>query len=110
MNDFSAASREPSRVSSDASLEVSILSHSVSSELSGLIFNEGKDSGYHISADRCPLCGGNNGCAITRQLPPESCWCMRWSIPEHVRSRIPEKQRNQSCICEQCAEVHIRDE
>lgn len=111
MTGFRGASSEPftasSELSCDVSYEVSMSSHAECSESSVPLYNEGTDSRYDISANQCPLCGGDNGCAITRQLPPESCWCMSVHIPRHVRSRIPEEKRNQACICEPCAQSDI---
>ncbi|WP_082472229.1 cysteine-rich CWC family protein [Paenibacillus bovis] len=57
-----------------------------------------------LTADRCPLCGQDNNCTIVKGERPETCWCMHKKIPSNVRSRIPEKWRNQACICESCVD------
>lgn len=53
--------------------------------------------------DRCPLCGGPNGCAIEAGLNAESCWCMRRTISEDVLASVPTPLRGVSCICPGCA-------
>ncbi|WP_082096684.1 cysteine-rich CWC family protein [Paenibacillus wulumuqiensis] len=112
MTDVRGISCKLSGASSDAVIPAHL--HAASPGRSGILSsdissNEGKDSAHPISADQCPLCGRDNGCAITRQLPPESCWCMKVNIPMNVRTRIPEKQRNQACICQRCAGMKMRD-
>ncbi|HEY0269203.1 MAG TPA: cysteine-rich CWC family protein [Methyloradius sp.] len=52
----------------------------------------------------CPVCNGTNGCAIasTGDLQAQ-CWCKQQKIPLNVLAEIPEAERNQSCICVNCA-------
>jgi Cysteine-rich CWC len=49
----------------------------------------------------CPLCGGPNRCGIAEGK--EDCWCFSTPIPEAVLEAIPEGQRMQSCVCQECA-------
>ncbi|WP_254638864.1 cysteine-rich CWC family protein [Cohnella sp. GbtcB17] len=53
--------------------------------------------------DRCPLCGGPNGCAIEAGKPAESCWCMLTTIGEDVLASVPPPLRGRACICPDCA-------
>lgn len=67
-------------------------------------------------ADRCPLCGGGNVCAMAagggiggrREAGPAACWCMSAEIPESLLARIPAAQRGRACVCATCvaAERH----
>lgn len=54
-----------------------------------------------MSESNCPLCGGPNDCGIAQGK--SICWCFNTAIPEDLLARIPDEQRNQSCICEACA-------
>jgi uncharacterized protein (TIGR00290 family) len=51
--------------------------------------------------DRCPLCGGNNACAIV--FGEQGCWCYTERIPGETRERIPPYARNIACVCQRCA-------
>ncbi|HSH97030.1 MAG: cysteine-rich CWC family protein [Methylophilaceae bacterium] len=52
----------------------------------------------------CPICNEANGCAIAStgdlQAP---CWCKLQKISLEALAKIPESERNQSCICVNCA-------
>lgn len=53
----------------------------------------------------CPLCGEPNDCAPARSGSFDTpCWCTTVTIGADVLARIPEAQRNQSCVCRRCAE------
>jgi hypothetical protein len=53
---------------------------------------------------RCPLCGGPNGCALSRgAMDPGPCWCARVSIPAELLARVPEDARGAACVCARCA-------
>jgi hypothetical protein len=60
--------------------------------------------GTHVNpaALRCPLCGAENNCGIA--LGQTTCWCFSTPVPPEVVARIPAEQRNQVCVCRQCAE------
>lgn len=52
----------------------------------------------------CPLCGGPNGCAPAASGSFDTpCWCTTTPIDPAVLARIPEAQRNQACVCRNCA-------
>jgi hypothetical protein len=52
----------------------------------------------------CPLCGGPNECAVARSGDfATPCWCREVTFDAAVLARVPEAQRNRSCICKLCA-------
>jgi hypothetical protein len=53
-------------------------------------------------ADRCPLCGEANGCAIAAgsQSP---CWCVDASFDRALRERAARIGGPPRCICARCA-------
>ena len=50
--------------------------------------------------NRCPLCGGDNRCALA--LPeaerPAQCWCVSRRFPAELVARAPAG----ACICAEC--------
>jgi hypothetical protein len=57
-----------------------------------------------IPAPDCPLCGGPNQCAAARSGSFETpCWCREASFSPDLLARLPEAQRGQACICQDCA-------
>lgn len=54
--------------------------------------------------DLCPICGGDNGCALRRNKPIEQCWCTKAVFTEAMFREIPEEKRRQSCICRPCVD------
>jgi hypothetical protein len=57
-------------------------------------------------ADRCPLCGEANGCAIAaqRQAP---CWCVDASFDAALRARAARAEGPPRCICARCASAAV---
>lgn len=59
------------------------------------------------TANKCPLCGHLNQCAMEIELetgvkqPP--CWCMAVKFDANVLARVPSEKRNLACICADCA-------
>jgi len=58
-------------------------------------------------ANKCPLCGLLNQCAMeieretgVKQAP---CWCVGVKFEETLLARIPAEQRNMACVCASCA-------
>lgn len=55
---------------------------------------------------RCPLCGGDNRCAmeIERQtgVAQGPCWCVDASFPPELLARIPKEAEGKACICGAC--------
>jgi hypothetical protein len=54
-------------------------------------------------ATRCPLCGGDNECAVAAGRSVETCWCMNASIDSGVLGSIPKEAQGRVCICARCA-------
>lgn len=63
-----------------------------------------------IDTTRCPLCGGDNRCAIEVEhvtgVPQPPCWCMSTPLDAAsagaLRERIPDEARDAACICAAC--------
>jgi len=57
-------------------------------------------------ADRCPLCGEANGCAIAAgsQLP---CWCVDASFERALVERAARAGGLPRCICARCASAAV---
>jgi hypothetical protein len=59
------------------------------------------------TAERCPLCGQANQCAMETEKatgekqPP--CWCTRVDFSADLLGRLPEEARGKACICGACA-------
>jgi hypothetical protein len=55
---------------------------------------------------RCPLCGGDNRCAMEIEratgLAQAPCWCVAQSFSAELLNRLPEAARGQACICGNC--------
>ena len=60
-------------------------------------------------SDHCPLCGGDNQCAMAAAGSDNasstcaSCWCQQAQIPTDVLNCIPAQARGVACICAACA-------
>lgn len=55
---------------------------------------------------RCPLCGGDNRCAMeleraTGQTQPP-CWCVDTAFPPGLLARLPPEAEGKACICAAC--------
>lgn len=62
---------------------------------------------HSIDPSRCPLCGGDNRCAMEIEkatgIPQAACWCMDAAIDPATRAQIPPAARGKACICAACA-------
>lgn len=57
-----------------------------------------------IPAHACPVCGGPNECAAAMSGSFETpCWCRDATFSPDLMARVPEEQRGQACICQDCA-------
>ncbi len=63
-----------------------------------------------IDATRCPLCGGDNRCAVEVEhatgQPQPPCWCMDTPIDAALIDRVAQEAPQASgkaCICARCA-------
>lgn len=54
-----------------------------------------------IDPKRCPLCAGDNNCAVARGRG--ECWCFTRSIPDDVLARLPPEVHLRACVCATCA-------
>ncbi len=54
-------------------------------------------------ADRCPLCQGDNHCAVASNEAASTCWCMTAEISPTALQAIPDHLRGVRCLCERCA-------
>ena len=59
------------------------------------------------TANKCPLCGQLNQCAMeieretgVKQAP---CWCTAVKFDADLLARVPAEKRNLACICAACA-------
>jgi hypothetical protein len=54
----------------------------------------------------CPLCGGDNRCAMEIQratgVKQAPCWCTSLTFSAELLDRLPEAARGQACICGNC--------
>lgn len=55
---------------------------------------------------RCPLCGGDNRCAmeIEREtgVPQPPCWCTGQTFSPALLARLPAAAEGKACICAAC--------
>jgi len=62
------------------------------------------ESGEALSdAERCPLCGGPNLCAMAAGLIDEACWCSQIELAPGALAKLPPDERGERCICPRCA-------
>lgn len=58
-----------------------------------------------MNKNECPLCGKTNQCALTiADGSIDDCWCKTTPIPKRALDQIPATERNQRCICPNCAQ------
>ncbi|MCB1730897.1 MAG: cysteine-rich CWC family protein [Halieaceae bacterium] len=50
----------------------------------------------------CPLCGGDNRCAMAAGRAPESCWCNSVTIAPAALAAIPPESVGKRCLCPAC--------
>jgi hypothetical protein len=61
---------------------------------------------HDLDPTRCPLCGGDNRCAMERQKatgqaqPP--CWCVSQTFSAELLERLPAEAQGKACICGNC--------
>ncbi|HMN92855.1 MAG TPA: cysteine-rich CWC family protein [Hydrogenophaga sp.] len=57
-------------------------------------------------AHRCPLCGGDNRCAMENErvtgVPQGPCWCVGATFEPGLLARLPADARGKACICSAC--------
>ena len=52
----------------------------------------------------CPLCGGDNQCAMA--TGKDTCWCWNTSLDIEARARAAEITTEQ-CLCPACGKVKV---
>jgi hypothetical protein len=61
------------------------------------------------TAERCPLCGQANQCAMEvekatgEKQPP--CWCTKVDFSADLLAQLPLEARGKACICEACTRL-----
>jgi len=60
-------------------------------------------------AERCPLCGEANGCALAAGSAAR-CWCSDASFTAAVRARAASAGDAMRCICARCAASAAADD
>lgn len=60
-----------------------------------------------VVSTRCPLCGGDNRCAL--EIERESgvkqgpCWCTQVDFSADLLAHVPPEAQRKACICAACA-------
>jgi len=66
-----------------------------------------------VRTDRCPLCGGDNACAMVAADGDPSacgdCWCKAATIPDTLIARVPQPLRGRACICQRCSNAAMSE-
>ncbi|MEX1167950.1 MAG: cysteine-rich CWC family protein [Hydrogenophaga sp.] len=66
---------------------------------------------YLQDATRCPLCHGDNRCAMEREratgLPQEICWCVVETFPPALMAALPAEAAGKACICAACVRKFV---
>jgi hypothetical protein len=52
-------------------------------------------------AKTCPLCGGDNQCAVAAGKPHESCWCWNATMDPEALAQAVDYADSQ-CLCAAC--------
>jgi len=53
----------------------------------------------------CPLCGGDNQCAMAAGQPAASCWCQDVVISPAALAAIPAASVGKHCLCPACGKM-----
>jgi len=55
---------------------------------------------------RCPLCGGDNRCALEIERatgqPQPPCWCVDTAFPPGLLDTLPPDAQGVACVCAAC--------
>jgi hypothetical protein len=61
------------------------------------------------AADRCPLCGEPNACAMELEKATgevqASCWCVNMGFTPELLAQVPPEAQGKACICAKCAQA-----
>tara|TARA_R110001592_G_scaffold363371_1_gene685705 strand:+ start:325858 stop:326073 length:216 start_codon:yes stop_codon:yes gene_type:complete len=53
----------------------------------------------------CPLCGGENQCAMASGDDGRACWCQAVIIDAAALARIPADSVGKRCLCPACGQT-----
>jgi len=53
----------------------------------------------------CPLCGGDNQCAMAAGRPAQTCWCATATISADALAAIPQDSIGKRCLCPACGQT-----
>jgi len=53
----------------------------------------------------CPLCGGDNQCAMAAGKAAETCWCWAATIDAAALAKIPPDSVGKRCLCPACGRI-----
>jgi len=56
-----------------------------------------------VDPARCPLCDGENACAMAADPDAEHCWCFDATFAPKTLERVPAEARGIACVCAPCA-------
>lgn len=63
-----------------------------------------------VDPNRCPLCGGDNLCAMEIERatgqPQPPCWCLSSSFAPELLAQLPAQADGLACICARCVAAH----
>ncbi|WP_414711273.1 cysteine-rich CWC family protein [Spongiibacter sp. UBA1325] len=57
------------------------------------------------NAGACPLCEGENQCAIAKGEAPQQCWCMSATLDPGALQRAAALPGERRCICAACGAI-----
>lgn len=57
----------------------------------------------------CPICGEKNNCSLLKNESIEKCWCNKVVINKQIFESISEKNREKSCVCQNCVALYNTD-
>ena len=65
-----------------------------------------------LDPSRCPLCGGDNRCAMeiekaTGQAQPP-CWCVGLPVSTERLASLPTELQGQACLCGDCLQRYFK--
>jgi len=53
----------------------------------------------------CPLCGGENQCAMAAGETGKACWCQAVTIDASALANIPAESIGKRCLCPACGRI-----
>jgi len=53
----------------------------------------------------CPLCGGDNQCAMASGDAGKACWCQDITIDAAALTAVPPDSAGKRCLCPACGRI-----